>query len=49
MSEEDRLKELQDEVGVLPEVGNNIAKTMYICITVVALIGAAIGIYFIKK
>lgn len=49
MSEEDRLKEIKDEIGVLPEVGTNVAYVMYIGITLIALVGAAIGIYYIKK
>lgn len=49
MSEEDRLKELQNEIGVLPEVGNNIAIYIYLIVTMFAIIGSCVGIIYIKK
>ncbi len=49
MSEEDMLKEIQAEVGVLPEVGKNISDYMFLIVTLVALIGTATCIIYIKK
>ena len=49
MSEEDRLKELQDEIGVLPEVGTNAANIAYMVVTLIAIAGVVAGIIYIKK
>lgn len=49
MSEEDRLKEIQAEVGVLPEVGTNIANIVYVIVTLIAIAGVITGIIYIKK
>ena len=42
------LQLIQEEVGVLPEVGNNIAVRIYFIITLVAIIGIISGICYIK-
>lgn len=49
MSEEEKLNLIQEEIGVLPEVGNNIAITFYIIITLIAIIVILIGAYYIKN
>ncbi len=50
LTEEQKLAEIQEEVGVLPEVGNNIANNLYFIITVIAIIIVSAGLYFhIKK
>lgn len=50
LTKEQKLAAIQDEVGVLPEVGNNIANNLYIIITVIATTLVSVGIYFyIKK
>lgn len=48
-TDEEILAEIKEEVGVLPEVGNNIATTVYIIITSIAIIGILAGIYYIKR
>lgn len=47
--EKTELQILQEEIGVLPEVGNNIATTLYLGITVISLIIALTGVYYINK
>ena len=50
LTEEQKLAEIQEEVGVLPEVGNNIANNLYFIITVIAITIVSAGLYFhIKK
>ncbi len=49
MSEEEILKELEEEIGVLPEVGINVANIAYVAVTVIAICGLAAGIVYIKK
>lgn len=49
MTEEEKLKELQEEIGVLPEVGNNIANYIYIIVTGIAILGIISGIIYIRK
>lgn len=49
MSEEDRLKELEKEVGVLPEVGTNIANIVYAVVTFIAIAGVIASIIYVKK
>lgn len=49
ISEEDRLKEIQNEIGVLPEVGVNVANIAYIVVTLIAIAGIISGIIYIKK
>lgn len=50
LTEEQKLAEIQEEVGVLPEVGNNIANNLYVIITVIAITLVSAGLYFhIKK
>lgn len=49
MSEEDRLKELEQEVGVLPEVGTNIANIVYTVVTFMAIAGVVASIIYVKK
>lgn len=49
MSEEDRLKELEEEVGVLPEVGTNIANIVYAVVTFIAIAGVIASIIYVKK
>lgn len=43
------LQNLQETIGVLPEVGNNIATRIYFVITIIACAICLIGIYYIKK
>ena len=47
--EKTELQILQEEIGVLPEVGNNIASTLYIVITTITIIVAFGGVYYINK
>jgi uncharacterized protein YgiM (DUF1202 family) len=47
--EKDELTKLQEEIGVLPEVGKNIATTFYVVITIIALISIVVGYYYINK
>lgn len=47
--EKTELEILQEEIGVLPEVGNNIATTIYILTTAISLIGVFVGVYYINK
>ena len=49
MSEEDRLKELEEEIGVLPEVGINAANIAYVIVTIMAICGLVAGIVYMKK
>ena len=49
MSEEDRLKELEEDVGVLPEVGTNIANIVYAVVTFIAIAGVIASIIYVKK
>lgn len=49
MSEEEMLELIREEVGVLPEVGNNIAVVIYVMIILIALGGIFSGIYYIKN
>lgn len=48
-TDEQILAEIKEEVGVLPEVGNNIATIIYTIITSMAVIGILAGIYYIKR
>ena len=48
-TEEEILSEIQEEIGILPEVGNNIATVLYIIMTTIAICGITIGVYYIKK
>lgn len=48
-AEKTELQILQEEIGVLPEVGNNIATITFSLITVIALIVSLIGLYYIKR
>lgn len=48
-TEEEILAEIKEEIGVLPEVGNNIATIIYIIITSVTIIGILAGIYYIRR
>ena len=41
--------QIKEEIGVLPEVGNNIANVIYIILTILAIIGVLTGVYYIKK
>lgn len=47
-TEEEILAEIKDEVGVLPEVGNNIATTSYIIVTIIAFFGVLAGVVYFK-
>ena len=47
--EKTELQILQEEIGVLPEVGNNIAKVLYIGLTTISLVVALCGVYYINK
>lgn len=48
-TEEEILAEIKEEVGILPEVGNNVAIIMYLSTLIIALSGISVGIYYIKK
>lgn len=48
-AEKTELQILQEEIGVLPEVGNNVATITFSLITVIALIVSLIGLYYIKR
>ncbi len=48
-TEEEILAEIKDEVGVLPEVGNNIATTSYIIVTTIAFFGVLAGVVYFKR
>lgn len=48
-TEEEILDEIKEEVGILPEVGNNVAIIMYLSTLIIALSGISVGIYYIKK
>ncbi len=43
------LEILQEEIGVLPEVGNNISTTVYIVTTIISCLGVFVGLYYINK
>ena len=47
--EKTELQILQEEIGVLPEVGNNIATRIYFAITIITLSSSFIGLYYMKK
>lgn len=47
--EKTELEKLQEEIGVLPEVGNNIATEIYILVATIALAVSLSGLYYIKK
>ena len=48
--EKSELDTLKEKIGVLPEVGNNVATTMYIVITIISIIICAfVMIYLFKK
>ena len=49
LTEEQKLNIIKEEVGVLPEVGNNIANVMYLTITILAIVGVIAAICYIKK
>lgn len=49
LTEEEKLAAIQEEVGVLPEVGNNIANNLYIIITILAISLVSAGMYFYLK
>ena len=49
MSEEDRLEELEEEIGVLPEVGINAANIAYVVVTIIAIAGVISGYIYTKK
>ncbi len=42
------LELVQEEIGVIPEVGNNIAIKIYIVITALAIMATSVGIYYLK-
>lgn len=48
-TEEEILAEIKEEIGVLPEVGNNIATILYMIVTCIAIIGILVGNYYLKK
>lgn len=49
LTEEEILAGIKEEIGVLPEVGNNIATTIYTIITLISIAIISVGIYYIKK
>lgn len=46
---DEALAEIKNEIGVLPEVGNNIAVYIYAMLAIIALIGAGYGVYYTNK
>lgn len=48
-TEKTELQILQEEIGVLPEVGNNVATMIYIATTLITTIITLSGIYYINK
>lgn len=46
---DDEMKAIQTQVGVLPEVGNNVAVTGYFVITAIAIAFATGSLYYINK
>lgn len=49
LTEEEMLNIIKEEVGVLPEVGTNVANIAYVIVTMMVLCGLACGIIYIKK
>ena len=49
LAEKTELEMLKEQIGVLPEVGNNIATIAYAIITTITLIICLIGLYYIKR
>lgn len=47
--EKTELEKLQEEIGVLPEVGNNIATQIYVFVAVISLVSSLAGLYYINK
>lgn len=48
-TEQEILAEIKEEVGILPEVGNNLAIIMHICVVIITLCGVSVGIYYRTK
>ena len=46
---DDEMAAIQRQVGVLPEVGTNIATSMYFVITLLAVAGVSGSLYYINK
>ena len=46
---DDEMAAIQRQVGVLPEVGTNVATTMYFVITLLAVAGVSGSLYYINK
>lgn len=49
LTKEEKLKIIKEEVGVLPEVGNNIAEKFYIIAVIIAVLVTTLGYYYINK
>ena len=49
LTEEEMLNLIKEEVGVLPEVGTNVANIAYVVVTLMAICSLACGIIYIKK
>ena len=49
LTEEEMLNIIKEEVGVLPEVGTNVANVAYVIVTMMAICSLACGIIYIKK
>lgn len=49
LTEEEMLSIIKEEVGVLPEVGTNVANVAYVIVTMMVLCGLACGVIYIKK
>jgi len=49
LTEEEKLKRIAEEVGVLPEVGNNIANVIFVIVTMLAIAIVFIGVYYLKN
>ena len=47
MTEEEILKEIESEIGVLPEVGINVANIAYVAVTIMAVCGLCAGIIYV--
>ncbi len=46
---DEELAEIKEEIGVLPEVGNNIAIYIYAVLAIIASVGASYGVYYTNK
>ena len=49
LTEEEMLNIIKEEVGVLPEVGTNVANIAYMIVTMIVIVGLTCGYIYIKK